>query len=109
MLGPINSSLKRVRRASRDSIRRREDEAGRYYYDVYEDYTLADLVTLDTKLIWQPRLWSSRQGYLMVEVSNLFDQVVSTKTSRYNSVSDRYPPRPQALAGTRPALLKTAG
>ncbi len=61
-------------------------------YDIYEDYTLEDLVTLDTKVQWKPRLWSSSQGYLMVEVSNLFDQVVSTKISRYDSVSDTYTP-----------------
>ncbi len=61
-------------------------------YDIYEDYTLADLVTLDTKVQWKPRLWSSNQGYLMVEVSNLFDQVVSTKISRYDSISDTYTP-----------------
>ena len=61
-------------------------------YDIYEDYTLDDLVTLDTKLKWKPRLWSSNQGYLMLEVSNLLDQVVSTKTSRYDSISDSYTP-----------------
>ena len=61
-------------------------------YDIYEDYTLDDLVTLDTKLLWKPRLWSASQGYLMVEVSNLFDDVISTNTSRYSSISDTYTP-----------------
>lgn len=61
-------------------------------YDIYEDYSLEDLVTLDTKLMWKPRLGAFATGYLMVEVSNVFDDVISTKTSRYDSVSESYTP-----------------
>lgn len=68
----------------------REDTANGY--DIYEDTTLDDLITLDTKLQWKPRLWASHQGYLMVEVSNVFDEVISTKTSASGSVSDLYTP-----------------
>lgn len=68
----------------------REDTADGY--DIYEDATLDDLITLDTKLQWTPRLWASHQGYLMLEVSNVLDEVISTKTSASDSVSDLYTP-----------------
>ncbi|MDA0423770.1 hypothetical protein, partial [Stutzerimonas frequens] len=61
-------------------------------HDIYEDFTLEDLVTLDTKMQWKPRLWAASQGYVMVEVSNLFDQVINTKTSAYDAFSDTYTP-----------------
>ena len=61
-------------------------------YDIYDDVALNDLVTLDTKLQWKPKLWSDHQGYLMVEVSNVFDDVISTKTGDSQYISDLYTP-----------------
>ncbi len=61
-------------------------------YDIYEDFTLEDLVTLDTKVQWKPRMWVNSQGYVIVEVSNLFDQVINTKTSELDAFSDTYTP-----------------
>ncbi|MBV0933763.1 TonB-dependent receptor plug domain-containing protein [Marinobacterium weihaiense] len=61
-------------------------------YDVYEDFSLEDLVTVDTKVQWKPRTWANSQGYVMVEVSNLFDQVINTNTSDLDAFSDRYTP-----------------
>jgi len=76
---------------ARDSGETHTDSNG-VDYDVYEDYTLEDLVTLDTKLMWEPRLGNFSTGYLMLEVSNVFDDVISTKTSRFDAVSDSYTP-----------------
>lgn len=53
-------------------------------YDIYEDVKLGNLVTLDTSLQWRPALFSSVEGYMMIEVSNLFNDYVSTSTSRFD-------------------------
>ncbi|MBA4502940.1 TonB-dependent receptor plug domain-containing protein [Marinobacterium marinum] len=61
-------------------------------HDIYEDFTLEDLITLDTKVQWKPRLWTASQGYVRVEVSNVLDQVINTKTSDLDGVRDAYTP-----------------
>lgn len=72
---------------ARDSLKNTSDG-----YDIYENTRLDDLITLDTKLVWKPRVWGLHQGYVMVEASNLFDEVISTKTSASDSISDLYTP-----------------
>lgn len=49
-------------------------------YDLYEDVEFDSLVTLDTKLIWTPPLLKTMNGYLQLEVRNLFDETVDIST-----------------------------
>ncbi|OYD25081.1 TonB-dependent receptor plug domain-containing protein [Oceanimonas baumannii] len=59
-------------------------------YDIYEDVTLDSLMTLDSRLQWRPQLLSSVEGYLMFEVSNLFDEVIDTSTSRLDALNGNF-------------------
>ncbi|WP_421856115.1 TonB-dependent receptor plug domain-containing protein [Marinomonas sp.] len=50
-------------------------------YDIYKDLDFDELVTLDTKVRFNPPLFASSEGYIEVKVTNLFDDVISTATS----------------------------
>lgn len=54
-------------------------------YDVYEDRDFSRLVTVDTRLRWEPALWRDNHGFVQLEIDNLFDQTVDNSTSDYTA------------------------
>ena len=55
-------------------------------YDIYEDFDFDGLVTMDSRIEWQPKIMDRWLGYVRLEVKNLFDDTIDTNSSR---LSDR--------------------
>ncbi|WP_299314918.1 TonB-dependent receptor plug domain-containing protein [uncultured Halomonas sp.] len=70
---------------ARDSFEDYQDtETGRQY-DIYEDVDFDALMTVDTRLRWEPPILSRAQGFIQMEVLNLFNDSVDYSTSDYSS------------------------
>ena len=53
-------------------------------YDIYEDFDFDGLVTIDARIEWRPQFIGDVDGYLRLEVKNLFDDTMDTNRSRYS-------------------------
>ncbi|MBM6551078.1 TonB-dependent receptor plug domain-containing protein [Marinomonas ostreistagni] len=60
------------------AIDSREDiDVNGYSYDIYDDVSFDDYVTVDTKITWRPQLTADVDGYLQVGINNVFDEVIN--------------------------------
>ncbi len=80
---------------ARDSFEDYQDPDTGRNYDIYEDVDFDALVTVDTRLRWEPPIMSRARGFIQLEVQNLFDQSVDLSTNDYSG---------QATAGRKANL-----
>jgi len=53
-------------------------------YDIYEDFDFDGLVTIDARIEWRPQFIGEVDGYIRLEVKNLFDDTMDTNVSRFS-------------------------
>lgn len=58
-------------------------------HDIYDDFDFDSLWTVDSEIVWTPQIWENGQGYLRVEIKNLFDDKVDTNARRLSTTTSR--------------------
>ncbi|MFW6020712.1 MAG: hypothetical protein ACOCPR_01310, partial [Guyparkeria sp.] len=66
----------------------RDPETGRDY-DIYEDVDFDALLTVDTRIRWEPPIFKQARGYVQLEIQNLFNDSVDYSTSDYSAQSTK--------------------
>ncbi len=66
----------------------RDPDTGRDY-DIYEDVDFDALLTVDTRIRWEPPIFRQARGYVQLEIQNLLNDSVDYSTSDYSAQSTK--------------------